>query len=619
MSANRISQNCLPQCGEKTKLRVITIENQKKTLTIEAGSVLNVTETAYLDKLVIGEGAKVLAPEGKMLTLSVDGVSTAPEAGEYSGSIVLTVSDPYVVPGKTDPFLHGKDLPIRAAYYIRDGKTDEGICIPVVFQGGVIDETHCEGVKCVSLEDDFTGIIVDNSEYLVKDCEFDFTGEGANDNYGVGAAVLGLGKAKITLDNVTFKAENGVTRALTYVADDTELTVKNCTIINHSGPTTRMAPAWMLGLRGTNRPTQLCDCAKAVYTDCYIESNGWGLFSVEGAKDCSVLVKDSTAVLKGDATRGYGMMSIAKCVDTFDHSKVSVQGYAFLICNPGAQGVITGGSEVEATVYGAMIFRNHSGKMTVNKGSRVRSGESMFVVKGSQTSIECDDCVLETGNGVLIQLMDNDEPGMQRVNFKPSNDEEDVPAEGRDLSSANPDEDIFARFSNMELKGDMFNSTTNLFLQTRGDPGQCPGMPVPDFDLMPKPDPNAPKVRGTGLDLQGAHNLDITLENVRYSGAVSSAKARYKEGLAVISPENCEELSNVTLTAAKPVNNGVIVHLDGKTEWTVTGTSYITRLDIAEGAKLLAPAGKTLRMTVDGVSVAPAAGSYTGVICLTAE
>lgn len=608
----------MPRLRRKIQVRVIKIKRQEK-LTVEAGSVLTVAETTALNELTIGEGSALLAPEGKMLTLTVNGVGTAPAAGKYTGDLVLTVSDPYVVPGKTDPFLHGRDLPIRTAYYIRDGKTDENIHIPSVFQGGVIDEKHCQGVKCVSLEDDFTGIVVDNSEYLIKDTEFDFTGEGANDNYGVGAAVLGIRNSRITLDNVTFKAENGITRALTYVSDETELIVNNCTIINHSGPTDRMAPAWMLGLRGTNRPTQLCDNAKAVYTNCYVESNGWGLFSVEGAKDCSVLVKDSTAVLRGEATRGYGMMSISKCVDTFDHSKVSVQGYAFLICNPGSQGVITGGSEVEATVYGAIIFRNHNGKMTVNGGSRVRSGESMFVIKGSQTSVECDDCVLETGNGILIQLMDNDEPGMQRVNFKPSNDEEDVPVEGRDLTSANPDEDIFASFSNMELSGDMFNSTTNLFLQTRGDPGQCPGMPVPDFDLMPKPDPNAPKTRGTDLDLQGAHNLDITLTNVRYSGAVSSAKARYKEGLAVISPENCEELSNVSLTAAKPVNNGVIVHLAGNTVWTVTGLSYITRLDIAEGACLAAPEGMKLRMTVNGEDVAPAAGSYAGLICLQAE
>lgn len=598
-------------------MEVIAIKsNENERIVIEHGENKTPIASTRLNSLVINKDAALTPPEGKMLTLTVDGVSVPPVPGEYEGDIELTISDPYVVDGKTDAFLHGKDLPIRAAYYVKDGVQDKNVFVPAVFRGGEMDEKHAKGVKCVSLEDDFTGIIVENSEYTLTDCEFDFTGEGANDNYGVGAAVLGLGKSKITLDNVKLTVENGVTRALTYVADETELTVRNSSIINHSGPTTRMSPAWMLGLRGTNRPTQLCDSASAVYTNCYVESNGWGLFSVEGATKCSVLVKDSTAVLRGDVTRGYGMMSIGNCVDTFDNSKVSIQGYAFLICNPGSQGVITGGSDVEATVYGAMIFRNHNGKMTVNKGSKVTSGQSMFVVKGSQTTIDCDDCTLNAGNGIILQLMDNDEPGMQRVNFKPSNDEEDVYAEGRDLTVASPDDDIFARFSNMELKGNMFNSTTNLFLQTRGDAGQCPGMPVPDFDLMPKPDPNAPLVRGTGLDLQGAHNLDITLDNVRYTGCISSAKARYKEGLSVIDPENREELSNVSLTAAPPINNGVIVHLSGNSVWNVTGTSYITRLSVEEGAKVLSADGTPASITVNGEKVSLTAGEYSGNIVI---
>lgn len=67
------------------------------------------------------------------------------------------------------------------------------------------------------------------------------------------------------------------------------------------------------------------------------------------------------------------------------------------------------------------------------------------------------------------------------------------------------------------------------------------------------------------------------------------------------------------------MNNGVIVHLAGNTVWTVTGVSYITRLDVAQGTGLAAPEGKTLRMTVNGEDVAPAAGSYAGLICLQAE
>jgi hypothetical protein len=118
-------------------------------------------------------------------------------------------------------------------------------------------------------------------------------------------------------------------------------------------------------------------------------------------------------------------------------------------------------------------------------------------------------------------------------------------------------------------------------------------------------------------DLQGAKNLGLYLANVQLEGIVSSATQAYREGLFVIEPINRLELSNVTQTAAPTVNNGVVVTLDEKSAWTVTGTSYITGLTLAKGAVLAAPAGKTLTMTVDGVETAVAPGAYTGKIVLT--
>lgn len=586
------------------------------TKTVSRGT-WTVGQTLNLSSLVIAEGASITAPEGKSLTMTVNGTVTAINPGRYEGDVILSVSSPYVVPGKTDPFLHGKDLPITAAAYIKDSCLIPDACVLPAVSGGRLDAAGAENISMTVVEDDFTGLIIENSDYTIKDSVFEFTGEGANDNYGVGAAVIGLGKSNITLDNVELIGRGAVTRALTYMADDCTLTVRNSRIDVESGKTDRMSPAWMLGLRGTNRPTQQCDRARSVYENCRIHSNGWGVFSVEAATDCSVYVKDSVIDLSGDDTRGYGMMSINKCVDTLDNCKADIQGYGFLICNPNSRGVITGASQVNASVYGAIIFRNHNGRMTVNGGSNLSSGSSSFVVKGSQTTIECDNAVLSPGNGVILQLMDNDEPGMQIVNFKPSNGEKDTYSPGRDLTTADPDTDVFASFSNMEVIGDIFNSTTNLFIQTRGDPGQCPGMPVPDFDLMPKPDPDAPAVRGTGLDLQGAHNLEVSFNNARVTGVISAATAWYADGLEVIDPDNREELSNIKQVAAPAVNNGVIVKLSGGSIWTVTGTSYLTSLSIEPGAMLKAPDGMSLVITVDGEAKSAVSGEYFGNIVIS--
>jgi hypothetical protein len=54
-------------------------------------STWTVTGTSYLTSLTISEGSVVKAPEGSKVTMTVDGVPTAINAGSYKGSIVITV------------------------------------------------------------------------------------------------------------------------------------------------------------------------------------------------------------------------------------------------------------------------------------------------------------------------------------------------------------------------------------------------------------------------------------------------------------------------------------------------------------------------------------------------
>ena len=120
-------------------------------------------------------------------------------------------------------------------------------------------------------------------------------------------------------------------------------------------------------------------------------------------------------------------------------------------------------------------------------------------------------------------------------------------------------------------------------------------------------------------DLEVPKNLAVALKNTSITGVISSATQKYKDGLTSIDETNRLEMSNVTQTAAPTVNNGVVVDLDEKSAWTVTGDSYITKLVVAEGAKIAAPEGKTVRMTVDGQEKAIAPGTYTGKIVLTVQ
>ena len=114
-------------------------------------------------------------------------------------------------------------------------------------------------------------------------------------------------------------------------------------------------------------------------------------------------------------------------------------------------------------------------------------------------------------------------------------------------------------------------------------------------------------------------NLALNLKNTKLEGIVSSATQHYREGLRFLEETIREELSNVTQTPAPTVNNGVIVSLDRTSRWTVTGTSYITALELAPGAVIEAAAGKALTATLDGKEIALAPGRYAGKIVLTVQ
>ena len=60
---------------------------------IASGTSWEVIETINVDKLTIAEGATIVAPEGKSLTMTVDGVETPIAAGSYKSKIALTVTN----------------------------------------------------------------------------------------------------------------------------------------------------------------------------------------------------------------------------------------------------------------------------------------------------------------------------------------------------------------------------------------------------------------------------------------------------------------------------------------------------------------------------------------------
>ena len=584
-----------------------------------------VEETTQLDELVVEAGAELLAPEGKRLTMTVDGIGVPIDPGTYSGVVVLTVTDEFI--SRTVRFGEITDASYRMGVCMEDGIYRPQNSVEAIVRGGDVTDGHVSGVSIDSREWDFNGIcLAGDGDYTVDDAQIYLEGDGTDDFVGLGAAIAVFGHAKATINRAKIETK-GITRGALFVGGDSEVTVNDSEFSLESYVPTpeqlaagrvlqrMMEPPWSMSIRGNGRTTNLAERGRMTLNRCHVTSNSWGVLSVDGAQVNRMYVKDSLIELKGES--GYGSFSIADdldydyeafgdwgCMDVFDHSVVRVPTYGIIMSLGTAGGEYKNGSEVISERHGAFIFRN-CGILKVNSGSAFRTKGCSFLVKGSNVRIEADDAVLEPENGVILRLMDNDDTGMEGFPFKIPVGIEDTPIEGRDLCRADEREDVFLRIANMTARGDFYNSTTDI--------KACTDVPPRPADAPPPPDPG--QIRGfIGDGLQGAKNLDMRVENATVEGVISAAKAAYKPGLTVITKETCEELGEITETAAPPVNNGVILHLDADSTWIVTGTSYLTALYAEEGAKILPPDGKNLTMSVNGTECPVAAGEFTGVI-----
>lgn len=593
-----------------------------------------VEATTHLYDLTIQEGAALTAPEGKFIAMTVDGIGCDPKPGRYHGDIVLTVAETYHMAPHALMRLNNISREFTDAVVIDGGKVVEEKGVPALIQKGTVTGEKAEGLYIASNAESFNGILVTGDKpYLVKDCKMELDGFGANDFMGVGSAVAAIDTADVTIDGCDFTV-NGVTRCAVHVGGDSHVTVKNSRIQNTSPDSDWLGDfSWACGFLGTNRLCQLCDNGTVVYDNCDLISNGWGVLSIDGTdKYNDMLVKNSRLTLSGPRSLGYGAFCIGGNHVRFEGCDVNVTGYPLLLrgmMDKGRAEIVD--SKIRGRRFGLLAMGDTHSVLTL-AGSDFETDKSTMVFKGSATTVNITETAMRPGNGVILQLMDNDESGMTGQDFKIPVGEADKAIEGRDLTVAGED-DINMTLTACRLTGDFFNSTTNIqankrstqggfgkFHDTLIGTGQGHNEPTKDGKVAggpeDKPD-DAPKPMMKDLDTP--KNLGLKLVDTTVTGVISSATQHYREGLTLIDESNRREMSNITQKAAPTVNNGVIVSLDRTSRWTVTGTSYITALELAPGAVVEAPQGKTLKVTLDGKAIDLAPGRYIGTLVLTAE
>jgi len=414
-------------------------------------------------------------------------------------------------------------------------------------------------------------------------------------------------------------------RAAIIADDGANVIVKNSTITTADGtlPSDYISSVnlsfmqdapWMLGISGNNRSTNvLGENTQATYISSSITSENWGALSVDSGQDMKLSAINST--VRNSGKDGYGTYVIGNAEETFLGTTFDVATYATIITGGSASygdstkaavkalnddldlGLTTKelrnlpvrSTSIDSDRFGWMW--HNSGAVDISGKTTVKTKETVFLNKGQQATVTVDGsdgARITTKNGVLYQLMDNDDPGPDFANGMANTG---VYTEPRAAVVKNAAFDVSAvhstdavtTLSDIAVTGNVYNAF-------RGDiAGMGPAQP---------------------------RNLVLHLEDADLIGVVTASTAKHTQ--STITSKDYRLLGVVANTPSSVVNNGVIVSLTDRATWTVTGTSYLSSLTVEKGSQIAAPKGKKVTLTVDGVVTKLVAGTtYTGDVVLT--
>jgi len=607
--------------------------SSSNSLTVPADTTVTISETTTLSELIIESGGNLVAPSGYSLTMTVDGVETGQElettkgsdtvfvSGTYSGDIVLTVTE------TNSHTFYGLTFPFRQALYLDADGIEEDLSVLAAVVGETPTASSLEDFSITSTGMDFNGIYVAGGSYTIKNAEIDLDGDGRCDFVGYGAAVMGTGSdTTLILDNVNI-VTHGVVRTGVIAGDGSNVIVKNSTISTTEGtlpsdyvqtvyPAYMRSVPWMLGIDGTEnlRATNVLGTdTKATYINSTITSDGWGVLSTDSGSNQTLTAINSTISTSGN--EGYGTYAdgnpseyLYGCVfNVGSYAVISNNGYIYFddssptnvaelntsvplgLTTKELAAIPQQPTIINSDRFGVM-WHSSGGTVNVAGGTEINTAETTFLAKTSKaitiTIDGSDGADINPQNGILLQVMDDDDPGpasdVSNTNTytDPYFGTTDTPTADTSFDLTSTTDAAALNLSNITLAGDCYNST------------------------------------GWTSSSTTKQNMVVTLDNAKLTGVISSTEAHHR--VATISASEYKELGEVTNTPRAAINNGAIVVLNSGSEWTVTSTSYLTSLTVDSDSTITAPKGHSVSMTVGGTATSIVPGTtYTGAIVLT--
>jgi hypothetical protein len=610
------------------------------SITVASGQTYTVAATTAVSAVTIEQGGVLTAPAGYSLTMTVNGVETGQvlaatsgadtvfAPGSWRGDIVLTVT------AADDVTWQQHVYPFRQAIYADSTGLVSAYSVLAAAVGGRVTNAGAYGVRIGSTGQCFDGVFVNGGSYALERPVINLNGNGRCDFVGYGAALVANNTGTTVVVDGAQISNQGAVRTAAIADNGATLVVKNSSLSVRNGvlpadyvPTVNLdtmeSAPWMLSIDGNVRATNLLgNNSVAAYVNSSVFSETWGALSTDSGSDCTLVAVNSVVGQTGDD--GYGTYVIGNATEYLLGSQFDVGSYASIFTG----GSATYGDSDPATVASLNAslglgltaaelralpsrptvvnsrrfgFMAHQGTntLTITGGTVVNSPHATFLNKGQQWGISVDGghgARLNPGDGILVQVMDNDDPGPVVVNgvlenagvyTQPTGEPTKDPT--FDVTVVHPDSDSVFSFSDIELTGDFYNGLA-------GGPSSGPA--------------------GPGGGAANGLNLVLNLAASGVTGVITSTLATHF--VDTITSANWWELGKVSNVAQPAINNGVIVSLTGGSRWTVTDTSYLTALSLDATSSVSGPGRKQVTMTVDGtVTAIEPGGSYTGAIVLT--
>jgi hypothetical protein len=534
-------------------------------LRVPPGETVEVSRTTELSELSLGEGASLTAPDGYSLTLTVDGIGLPIEARRYQGHVVLTLTEAIGVTFSLGDTSYDYDF--RTGLYFEDGAVDVDRSVLAIVAKGVISGSDVSDLQLTSRDAKFNGVMwTGTGTHRLIRPRMDLLGNGGNDFVGFGAGLWAGDSTTVNVEGGTIVTK-GVIRPAVFAQDSAVLTVRGTRITAYTGtdmpddyvqgtiqPGKMYEVPWVLGLSGTNRATLATGSAQVTYENARITAQAWGALSTDSVVSVALNAKNS---LVETVDSGYGAYADGSSVDTFSATTFKVADMAAIMSSGSASATFQKGCVVSSGRFGVMIHGNTSGTLTI-ADSQFTTEAAVVQAKSSTTTVAIRNSQLRPANGLLIQAVVNDDPNASNTGGS----------------------NVTASLTDSRLSGDIVNGNTST---------------------------GAVTVALANTQLQGAITTAATVHATDESGNSLSSTSYDLYWLI-------GEFVHTYGTTGQSVS----VSLDGSSTWVVDKTSYLTSLTLASGAKLRAPAGRSLRLTVDGVATAITAGkSYSGTLVLT--